>query len=126
MEEQYGNEAIDRRPVGFLAVKWYGYLFSTSFLLYGGVNIILGVLDRDHSQTPASLVFLILGVILMAISIAFRDSKPWGWYGMVAVNVLITILCLVGYGELLNLIFLVASLGCLSLLFTPRIRAENL
>ena len=125
MEEQFTDEIINRQPAGFVAVKWYGYVFSTCFLLYGGVNIVLGVLDRDHSQTPASLVFLVLGIILMAISVAYRDCRPWGWYGMVAVNALIVIWCLVGYSETLNLIFLVASLGCLSLLFTPRIRAEN-
>ena len=125
MEYQSTDEVVHRDPVGFLLVKWYGYIFSLSFLLYGGGNIILGVLDRDHSQTPISLVFLIVGVILMAICVAYRDHRPWGWYGMVLVNGLVAILCLFGYSETLNLIFLLSSLGCLSLLFTPRIRAES-
>ena len=126
MEDQFTDEVIDRGSVGFLLVKWYGYIFSLSFLLYGGVNIILGVLDRDHSQTPTSLIFLIVGITLMTICVAYRDRKPWGWYGMVVVNGLVAIWCLFGYSEPLNLIFLVSSLGCLSLLFTPRIRAESL
>ena len=125
MEEQFEDEVVDRRPGGFVAVKWYGYVFSTFFLLYGGVNIILGVLDRDYGQTPTSLVFLIVGIILMSVVVGYRDGRQWGWYGMVAVNGLIAILCLIGYGESLNFIFLAGSLGCLALLFTPRIRSEN-
>ena len=126
MEDQFVDEAIDRRPASFILVKWYGYVFSLFFLLYGGVNIILGVLDRDYSQTPTSLVFLIVGIILMTICIAFRDRKPWGWYGMVVVNGVVAIWCLFGYSEPLNLIFLVASAGCLSLLFTPQVRSGSM
>ncbi len=63
MERQEVDEAIDQRPTTFVLVKWYGYVFSLFFLLYGGVNIILGVLDRDYTQTPKSLVFLIIGII---------------------------------------------------------------
>ena len=125
MERQEVDEAIDRRPTTFVLVKWYGYVISLSVLLYGGVNIILGVLDRDYTQTPKSLVFLIIGVILMSVCVAFRDRKPWGWYGLVGVNGLIVILCLIGYREPLNLVCLASSLGCLFLLFTPQIKAET-
>jgi hypothetical protein len=108
-----------------VAVKWYGYVFSTFFLLYGGVNIILGVLDRDYGQTPTSLVFLIVGIILMSVVVGYRDGRRWGWYGMVAIHGVVAIWCLIGYSQSLNFIFLAGSLGCMALLFTPRIRSEN-
>ncbi len=125
MEEQFTDEATERPPAGFLILKWWGYIFSASFLLYGGVNIILGVLDRNHSQTPTSLVFLCLGIMLISISIAFRERRRWGWYGMVVVHGLVVIWSLIGYSEGLNFIFLVASLACLGLLFTNQIRPES-
>jgi len=124
MGDQLVEQPAENRPLTFLVTKWYGYIFSSFFLLYGGVNIVLGFLDRDYTNTPKSLVFLIVGIILITTCIAFRDRKVWGWYGLVGVNGMVVIGSLIGYSEGLNLLYLVLSLICLLLLFTPRTKAE--
>ena len=124
MEDQLVEQPVENRPLTFLVTKWYGYIFSSFFLLYGGVNIVLGFLDRDYTDTPKSLVFLIVGIILITTCVAFRDRKVWGWYGLVGVNGLVVIWSLIGYSEGLNLLYLVLSRICLLLLFAPRTKAE--
>ena len=124
MGDQLVEQPVENRPLTFLVTKWYGYIFSSFFLLYGGVNIVLGFLDRDYTDTPKSLVFLIVGIILITTCVAFRDRKVWGWYGLVGVNGLVVIWSLIGYSEGLNLLYLVLSLICLLLLFAPRTKAE--
>ena len=124
MTDQVQSEAVESQPWTFLAAKWYGYVFSAFFLLYGGVKIILGVLDRDYDGMGQSVLFLVLGILMISICLAFRDQKAWGWYGLVGMNGLIVIFALLGYAHMLNLIYLVLSLGALVLLFLPRTKAE--
>ncbi len=125
MEEQSTDERSEGRlPWTYLLAKWYGYVFAAFFLLYGGVNIVLGILDRDYSNTPQSLVFLVVGVVLVTICVAYRDLKAWGWYGLVTVNGLVVIWALVGYSELLNLVYLLLSVAALGLLFARRTKAR--
>lgn len=115
---------LQKPPLTFLLAKWYGYVFSMFFLLYGGVNLILGILDRDTSATPKSIVFLILGIILTTVCVGYRDRRVWGWYGLVGVNGLVVIGALIGYSEALNFIYLILSAACLGLLFAPRTKAQ--
>ena len=124
MEDQRVEQPVRSQPWPFLLVKWYNYIFAMFFLLYGGVNIILGVLDRDYSVVPPSLAFLILGIVLMTICVVDRDRKSWGWYGLVGLNGLVALWCLIGYAETLNLVFLLLSLSCLALLLMPQTKAE--
>jgi len=124
MDEQLVQQLPPGRPLTFVVAKWYSYIFALTFLLFGGVNIILGILDRDYTRTPESLVFLMVGVVLITICIGFRDRKPWGWYGLIAVNGLVVLGALIGYSDTFNLVFLILSLVCLGLLFAPRTKAE--
>jgi hypothetical protein len=123
-EHLASNEPEETTPWTFSAVKWYGYVISACFLLYGGVNIILGVLDRDYTKTPDSLLFLVIGVVLVSICIAYRDRKQWGWYGLLAVNGLIVVRAAIGFSEPLNLVFLFLSILAIGLLVSPKTKAE--
>jgi hypothetical protein len=114
----------EKRPLTFNLSKWYAYIFSLTFLLYGGVKIILGVLDRDYSDMAQPIIFLLVGIVLINICFAFRDSKPWGWYGLVGVNGLAALLALFGLNNTLNLVVLALALLALAALFAPRTKAE--
>lgn len=124
MEQSALEPSQESRPLTFTVAKWYSYIFSMFFLLYGGVNIILGILDRDYSELGTWLIFLIIGIILTTICVGFRDGRSWGWYGLIAVNGLVVAASAIGYSEPLNLVFLALSLGCLGLLLAPATKAE--
>jgi hypothetical protein len=124
MDETQVTDSEPRQAWMFLATKWYGYLLSLCFLLYGGVKIILGVLDRDYSDISSSVLFLILGIILITICMGYRDRRRWGWYGLIGVNAIVVVLAAIGYSQALNLIYLVLSGAALAMLFAPKTKAE--
>jgi len=124
MEEQSSGSVSERPPFSFLAAKWYNYIFALVFLLYGGVSLILGVLDRDYSQTGKLLVFLAVGIVLAMIALAFRDRRVWGWYGLVSIQGLVILLGLLHPTNPYNWILIVLSAISLFLLWSPRTKGE--
>lgn len=97
------------RPTTFRFAKWYGYIFSLCYILYGGVKIFLGVQDHDFNDFNISLLFLVIGIVLMLVVLAYRDLKEWGWYGMVGVNVIILIRTLFGLGQVESIVLLLLT-----------------
>jgi len=124
MDEHAAETAPERAPWTYLVAKWYGYVFALVFLLYGGVSIILGILDRDYTNLSQYLIFLIVGIVLITICVGFRDRRPWGWYGLIVMHGLIILLALVHPGNLYNWLLIVLSAGSLGLLFVPVTRQE--
>jgi hypothetical protein len=108
----------------FVIVKWYGYIISLMFILFGGVKLILGALDRDYSDAPTYVISLIEGLILLGLTMGFRDRKKWGWYGMVGMNGLFVLTALIGIGQLYNFPFLILSIAALLLLFSRAVKDE--
>jgi len=112
----------------FSATKWYGYIFAAMFILYGGVSIILKVLD--HALTPENFIqpFLLglLGIVLMSVVYAFAEGKKWGWYGLVAMNALILIGSLFKIAEIESILIGILSLGALAALLAPETRRRYL
>jgi len=98
-----------QNPVLFNIAKWYGYLFSMAFILYGGVEIILGFMDHNYDNFASYFIFLLLGFILLTIVLAFRDMKVWGWYCMIGMNALIIIAALFQIKNCENIILLILS-----------------
>lgn len=116
-------EDSKRNPLTFIVAKWYGYILSATFLLYGGVKIVLSFLDRTYADMGASFLFLIVGVVLISTSFAFRDCKAWGWYGLLALNGLVAVgsIFQLKYSE--SIVLLVLSVGAMALLFAPSTKA---
>ena len=106
-------EKSKQGPLSFRIAGWYGMLFSVCFLLYGGVKIVLGILDRNYTDMGTPIVFTIVGLILIAIAIAYRDSRKWGWYGLIAVNGLVVIAAVVAYSHYIDVIILLLSASAL-------------
>lgn len=88
-------------------------------MLYGGVKIILGALDRQYDGIGQFGLILLVGIVIFAVVFGYREARSWGWYGLVTINVLVVIMTLLGLSDPYNLIFLILSAAALGLLFLP-------
>ena len=116
-------ENAEGSPLTYVITKWWAYCFCAMYLLYGGVKVILGFLDRNYSDMGAPLISLVVGLGLAVVSIAYRDKKSWRWYGMVTLNLLIALGTAVLLAQRLDVIsngvlLLVAAIA-LAALFAP-------
>ena len=116
------SEEYTKGPLTFEIAKWYGYVLAAMYMLYGGVQIILGVLDRNYEGIESWMIFLLIGIILIFVVVAFRSQKKWGWGGMLLLNGIVLILAALGVRESLNIILLVLSAAVLALLLAPATR----
>lgn len=105
------SEKKVKQPLFFNLAKWYGYFFAVVFILYGGVEIILGIMDHNYQDFASYIIFLLLGLILLIIVMAYRDLKIWGWYSMIILNILIIILALFQIKRAESIVLLVLSLA---------------
>ncbi len=108
----------------FSAVKWHGYVIAGVFLVYGGIKIVLSFLDRTFTDIGQSFVFLLVGLLLISIVIAYRSGKLWGWYGLVTVNSAVILLSLFGLGHIESIVLLAISLLALTALMSPAIKSS--
>ncbi len=108
----------DDRPLTYRIAAWYAFAFSAVFILYGGVSIILDMLDRNTDSLGQQMLFVVLGLVLISFAFAYRELKAWGWYGLVVVNCLIIIGAVVGYRHYENLVLLILSIVALYSLFS--------
>ena len=116
-------EAV-RPPLTFVLAKWYGYVFAIFYLAYGGVKIVLGVLDRNYNDMTQPFIFLLMGIVLIAVALAFSDERRWGWYGLVGLNVLVVLGSLFSLGHPESYGLIVLALGALGVLFAPATKQQ--
>ena len=112
------TEERDDRPLTYRMAGWYGFIISGIFLLYGGVKIVLSILDRNTDELLQPIQFLILGVVLISFAFAYKEAKKWGWYGLIAMNSLIVISAAIGYEHYENIVLLILSGVALWALFS--------
>lgn len=120
------SEQSTKQSLTFTLAKWWGYLFSACYLLYGGVNIVLSLMDSNvktnSAEIMSSILFILIGIVLVTIVSAFRDGKEWGRYGLIGVN-LITIGSLITrLGDPSSLVLSLLCLAATVLLFLPTTR----
>ncbi len=113
------TDKSQKLPLTYTISKWYGFLFAGTYVLYGGVSIVLDIMDRSFDNTLRSVIFLVLGIILTTVAFAYRDRKAWGWYGMMSVVVLSMLLLLPNIGALTSIIMFAISAVALGLLVVP-------
>ncbi len=109
-------------PFWFKISNWWAFGFALVFIIYGGVKMVLGFLDRNYNDVPQLFLFLILGIVLMMIAYAYRERKLWGWYGQIVINGLIIILALIGFRHYENIVLLVLAAISLFALFSQDTR----
>ena len=116
------SEEAPHGPWPFVAVKWYGYILAAIYLIYGGIKIVLAVLDRNYADMVTPVLFGGLGLILLVVVYAYRDRKLFGWYGLVAINGLVIILSIFSIKQY-GLILLILSAAALAALLAPITKA---
>jgi hypothetical protein len=89
------------------------------YLLYGGVKLVLSILDRQYGDMGSPVLYLVLGLLLVMVAMAYRDSRQWGWYGLIALNGAIIVLALLGLSHIENIVLLILSLLALAGLLAP-------
>jgi hypothetical protein len=110
----------DDRPLTFKIANWYGVIFASMFLLYGGVKVILNILDRNYQNMGQPFAFALIGVVLFSFVIAYRELKVWGWYGLVGINGLVILLALLDFSHYENVVVMILSGIALYALLSPQ------
>ena len=109
----------DSPPMTYLISKWYNFIFAAIFIVYGSVKIILSILDRNYETVTTSVFFLLLGIILISIWLAYREHKMWGWWGLIGMNGAVILLALWNITMIGNMILLFLSLATILLMLAP-------
>jgi hypothetical protein len=117
-------EEEETSPITYIATKWWGYVLCAMYLLYGGVKVILGFLDRAYGDLSAPLASLIIGLAVAIVMVAYRDRKGWGWYGLVTLNVLVILLAVFQLSFVGNIVLLILGLVALAALFAPATKSH--
>ncbi len=107
------------QPLTVKLSVWWGYIISAMYVLYGGVSIILSILDRQYGDMGKPIIFLVLGLLLTMVALAFRDAKQWGWYGLVTINGAVIVLALISLTHIESIVLLVLAVLALVALFAP-------
>lgn len=116
------TNTLPKYPLTFTLAKWYGIVFSAFFIVYGAVKMVLGFMDHIFTDFSQSMMALIIGLVLAGIVWAYRETKTWGWYGMVIVHSLVVINMLFSITDPMNIILLVLSAATIGLLTAPATR----
>lgn len=111
------------RPFPYSFASVYAFIFALFFLVYGGVKVILSFMDHNYESLRDPILFTIVGAILMAFAIAFRELKNWGRYGLVAVNGLVILFAAFGITQPENIALILLSGISLYGLFAPATNA---
>jgi hypothetical protein len=109
----------ESRPITYLFTMWWSYTFCAMFVLYGGVKLILGFLDKNYADVATPLTYLAVGLILAILATAYRDQRSWSWYGLVGVNILVAILAVMKLAYIGNIVLLIIAGIALAALFAP-------
>ncbi len=116
------KDNIKKSAISYRLAGGYGMIFAICFLLYGGVKIILGILDRNFTDIANPIFFMIVGLVLISFAIAYYENKKWGWYGLIGINSLVIVFGLWGIlknSQYLDIILLALSAMALFFLFMP-------
>lgn len=120
------SDSSTKRPLSFQLARWHGFVFSSIFLIYGGVKIVLSILDRNYTDIAQPIIFAILGAILIAFAFAYSERLSWGWYGLVVLNALVIIASLFDYTRItdiallaINAVIMIFSIAVIVALFKP-------
>ncbi len=103
------TEKQSDRPITYTLSFWWAFGFALIFILYGGVKMVLGFLDRNYTDIAQPVIFLLIGLTLITLAFAYRERKQWSWYAQIGVNGLIILLAIIGFQRIENIIILILA-----------------
>jgi len=91
------------------------------YSIYSVVSIVLSFLDRTYADVETNFLFLIIGIIFITISTAFKNRQKWGWFGYTLLLLLVVILSIPNI-DIYKTILAVFALATMVFTFLPSIR----
>ena len=112
----------EKAPVPIRTIGWFGIILACTYLVFGIVNIVLSILDRSYANFGDNLVIIIYGIPILAASIAFKNGKRQGWYGLMIIFALFVIMAIAHLNNVYNIAIGIISAALLIAMLTPRIK----
>jgi len=119
-------EEKNSTPTAVKVIGWFGIIFACTYLLWGVVGGILSILDRTYKDIDQNIVFIMYGVIIIIVSIAFKNMKKWGWYGLTLLLAFFIIWTLFSYVDIYGIIWGILSLAALIGILSSPVRKHYL
>ena len=113
----------NQAPITYLLAKWWGFVLAAMYILYGGVKIVLSLLDRNYEGLWTPLLSVAIGLLLLIFAYGFRDRKDFGWYGEVGLNAAVLLMSLFSLRQYGAVVVLIVAGAALVLLAVPSTRA---
>jgi hypothetical protein len=98
-----------------------GIILGIMYSIYSVVSIVLSFLDRTYADIETNFLFLIIGIIFITISSAFKNRQKWGWFGYTLLLLLIIILSIPNI-DIYKSILAIFALATMVFTFLPSIR----
>jgi len=98
-----------------------GIILGIMYLLYSMVSIVLSFLDRTYTDVTSNFLFLILGIVFVTFSAAFKSRQRWGWFGYMLLLLLVAVLSIPNI-DVYKAILGIFALGTLVFTFLPSVR----
>ncbi len=106
------------------AINWIaapGMIIGIMYLLYSIISIVLSFLDRTYADIGMNMLFMIIGIIFVTFSTAFKNRQKWGWFGYTILLFLVVILSIPNI-DIYKTILAIFALGTMVFTFLPSIR----
>jgi hypothetical protein len=98
-----------------------GMIIGIMYLLYSVISIVLSFLDRTYADVGMNTLFMIIGIIFITFSTAFKNRQKWGWYGYTLLLLLVVILSIPNI-DIYKAILAIFALGTMVFTFLPSVR----
>lgn len=116
------SENKDQTPLIIKILAWYGILFGCSYIVYGVVSIILGILDRNYSTVGKDFLISLYGIPMLVAALGFKNIQRWGWIGYAALLAVVVLIAFISRTDSNGIIVGILSLAALGGLMSPGVR----
>jgi hypothetical protein len=116
------SETKEQTPLIIKILSWYGILFGCSYIAYGVISIVLGILDRNYATIGSDFLISLYGIPMLAAALGFRNFQRWGWIGYACLLLLVVLIAFVSRTDSNGIIIGIVSLAALAGLMYPGVR----